>query len=467
MSVNLFIMGRRIRLALALIIIAITPVLAQSPAGQPDLTIVFSEILAKSDNSQKFIELYNLSDDTVPLDGWKIQRTNSTGTKDWSATALVALDGVIQPRGYFLVASPSVTASADISHNLTNLNSNEGNLRLTDDGGLIHDLVGWGQASTKADGGAPIVKLDEAGQPLEFVAGESFKRRVDEDGKFIDSDHNFNDFFISAQPSPRSTPQPTLVESEVDPSGTSSSNSAGQVAGSAQNTTSQDASFSGPFAKLELSELFIDPDKPLTDAEDEFVEIYNPTPQSVNLEGYSIRTGMKYSYKFTLPDIVIKSKQYIALFAIDTDLVLSNSEGQAQLLDPAGQTIYEVPPYQKAKPNTSWATLGGSWQWTAQSTPNAVNIAAATGEGIGSGSSSSTGRTYLSDVNTLGANSSGRGVYEEPEVLANEQVDTAVVAGVGALALLYAGNEYRYDLANFFAKLRRYFASRRSGRTQA
>lgn len=466
MSVNLIIMGRRIRLALALITIAITPVLAQSPAGQPNLTMVISEILAKSDNSQKFIELYNLSDDAISLDGWKIQRTNSTGTKDWGATALVALDGVIQPRGYFLVASPSVMASADMSHNLTNLNSNEGNLRLADSGGFIHDLVGWGQASTKADGGAPIVKLDDTGQPLEFVAGESFKRRVNEDGKLIDSNHNLNDFLISAHPSPSSTPVPTVFESEDEPSNTSGSNSGGQVGGSTQNAPSQSINFSGPFAKLELSELFIDPDKPLTDAEDEFVEIYNPTNESVDLEGYSIQTGMKYSYKFTLPDIVIKSRQYLALFAIDTGLVLSNTEGQAQLLDPAGQTIYEASPYQKAKPNTSWAVIGGSWQWTAQSTPNAANIAVATGVGDNNGSRAASSRTYLSGGNTLGVDSSGRGVYEEPEVLANEQVDTAVVAGVGALALLYAGNEYRYDLANFFAKLRRYFASRRSGGAQ-
>lgn len=459
-------MGRRIRLALALIIIAITPVLAQDSPGQLNSTaVVISEILAKSDNSQKFIELYNLSNDAISLDGWKIQRTNSTGTKDWSATSLVALDGVIQPRGYFLVASPSVTASADISHNLTNLNSNEGNLRLTDGGGFIHDLVGWGQASTKADG-APIVKLDQIGQPLEFVAGESFKRKVDEDGKFIDSDHNFNDFLISSHPSPRSTPMPAVVESEGEASNTTSSSSAGQVAGSTQNVpSSQTQNFNGPFAKLELSELFIDPDKPLTDAEDEFVEIYNPTPESVDLEGYSIQTGMKYSYKFTLPDIVIKSKQYLALFAIDTGLVLSNTEGQARLLDPAGNPMHEVPPYQKAKPNTSWAHVGGSWQWTSQSTPGAANIAA-TGGGLGNSSTSASGRTYLSGNSNLGIDSSGRGVYEEPEVLANEQVDTAVVAGVGALALLYAGNEYRYDLANFFAKLRRYFASRRSGGTQ-
>src|SRR5690606_22062360 len=115
---------------------------------------------------------------------------------------------------------------------------------------------------------------------------------------------------------------------------------------------------SGPFASLHLTELLPDPDKPLTDAEDEYIELFNPDEESVDLEGYVIETGMKYSYRFTLPNVSIGPRDYLALYSLDTNLTLANSEGQARLLDPAGDALFEVPVYQDAKPDTAWAIIG-------------------------------------------------------------------------------------------------------------
>jgi hypothetical protein len=225
------------------------------------------------------------------------------------------------------------------------------------------------------------------------------------------------------------------------------------------------------YPKIEISELFIDPAKPLTDAEDEYVELFNPNKTAVALEGYVIQTGLKLNYRFTLPNVSLEPGQYLALFAIDSGLTLSNSAGQARVLDPNGGVVFTTPPYDDADSNESWANINGVWRWSDIPTPNEPNQAgtpaSSTDEAANPNAAAPTDDTesfVLSSGKTITTDGSQRSSFEEPETAQSKQLDMAVVAGVGGMALLYAGHEYRYDISHQLERLKRYRAARRANR---
>src|SRR3989344_3939851 len=99
--------------------------------------VVISEIQISggSDADDEFVELYNPTDSSFDLTGWRLNKTNSGG----SAQNLVAsMTGSIPAHGYFLVANPddygvvaedltySATTSAITSNSTVNLYSDSG-----------------------------------------------------------------------------------------------------------------------------------------------------------------------------------------------------------------------------------------------------------------------------------------------------------------------------------------------------
>lgn len=411
------------------------------PTGPPVL-IVEIQTGSLDNSSEEFIELFNTTDDVIVAEDeeLKVQYKSAQGSS-WQTKA--SLSGSLEPRGRYLVATPGLVAGPNHESGL-GLAKTGGHLRVisgSNDNQIEHDQLSWGNAGFPQTLAAPAPN-----------GGQSLKRMVDEDGNFIDTNDDSQDFIISDTPTPQSTKP--LPENKDPSIFQPRQGGDGQVQGEFGNSTGD----LKPPADLKISELFIDPDKPLTDAEDEFVEIYNPTKEVVDLEGYTLKTGSSFSYSFGLPDISIKPGQYLALFSIDTGLVLSNTAGSARLVAPAGELVYEVPPYGKAKPDTAWADIGGEWQWTSSPSPNAANSASQADlmggdEGLNSALNTTAKHATTTD---------GRTVYHEPPQ-SDGEVNTAVVAGVGSMALLYVGYEYRYDMGNAVHKLKRYLAARRSG----
>lgn len=449
-------MGRLVKIGLVVLLLLAVPALAETetlPMTEPS-PILLVEVQTGSliSATEEFIELYNQSDSAIDLENFRLQYRSATGT-DWLTKS--TLIGQIEARGHYLLATEGLAHEANAVGAL-GLASGGGHLRvvqLVEATEVVIDQLAWGTAqfAVTAPSTAP-------------APGESLKRRVNEDGDFVDTDDDSQDFIISISPTPEFAPIPPEPDVPYEPEPDSEpSLDPVEEEPSPQPTSGEEAAPRLNYPRLEISELLIDPDKPATDAEDEFVELYNPNSEAIDLEGYIIQTGSKYSYKFTLPNISLGAKKYLALYSLDTGLVLSNSGGAARLLTPANAPMYEVPTYVKAKPDTAWANISGSWQWTAKPTPSAANVSAATAGAARGGATSTTNnnRTYLSRGQVAADSTEARSIYEEPEATADDRINTAVVAGVGGLALLYAGNEYRHDVANLFAKFRRYFASRR------
>ncbi len=118
------------------------------------------------------------------------------------------------------------------------------------------------------------------------------------------------------------------------------------------------------------------PAAPLTDAHDEFIELYNPNAVAFDLRNYTLETGTTTLHDFTFTDdLTIPGNSYEAFYSADTGLSLSNSGGEAKFLDPTGNTLSTTVTYDTAKDGQAWAlATDNTWQWTTTPTPNAANI---------------------------------------------------------------------------------------------
>lgn len=212
-------------------------------------------------------------------------------------------------------------------------------------------------------------------------------------------------------------------------------------------------------APPQITELFPNPASPQSDDEDEFIELYNPNSSDFDLSGFKLQVGLATVHNYTFPaGTLIPAKSFKAFFSIDTNLAMSNTNGQARLIDPAGTVISQSEQYVSAKEGQSWSLSGGQWYW-ANPTPEKANkvVLAAT---INSGSTkspiaavkgSSTGAQSGNNAGQLGSSASQ-----------TTKVHFWTIAAIGFAALLYAAYEYRNDLANNLYRLRRYRETRRA-----
>lgn len=210
-------------------------------------------------------------------------------------------------------------------------------------------------------------------------------------------------------------------------------------------------------ASPQITELLPNPASPQTDADDEFIEIYNPNDSVFDLSGFTLEIGLTTKHDFTFDaGTSISAKSFKAFYSADTHLSLSNSGSQVWLLDPAGDIMSQADAYGSTKEGQSWALANGAWYWTGSPTPGAANLI----NGV-SMSSASKGKT-TPIVSAASATFPGSAKTNQSQNGASTPTPLHpwTLAAVGAAALLYGGYEYRADLGNNIYRLRRYYEAR-------
>lgn len=420
---------------------------------------------------EEFIELYNPNDAEIDMIDWLVQY-KSASSEDWKTKSV--LGGVIEPRGRYLMASTDYLSEEVADEFSSGFAKTGGHIRVVEpaveeDGeDIIHDLVGWGTANTPEG--------DEATEAP--GAGESLKRIIDEDGYFIDTDVNFEDFIISTEPTPATDDEAIidLVEEEIinEEQPDDEEGLADESEEAEEDLVEEEAELDGVgavlgdivspvvYKKVNITELFIDPVSPKTDADDEFIELFNPNKDAVQLENYVLQTGNTYSRSFTLPELKINPGQYLVLYSIDTGLPLANTGSQARLLDPNGDVVFETTKYEKAKAGNSWV-LGadGKWLWSSEQTPATPNVVIVPASSSRSSSSSKSSSSKSSSSSSSSGSSDARVIYQEPASLEDTELNMAVLVGVGTMAVGYGIYEYRHDISNRINQFRKYLKARR------
>lgn len=180
--------------------------------------VVISEIqIAGTTANDEFVELYNPTETSVDITGWRLTRKTQAGTTENNLVA--SLSGTIAAQGYFLIAHPSydglTTPDRVYSATSSAIAVNNSVILYSDAGVTTVDMVGLGTAvfsettgvNNPVSDGSVERKAQSSSTNLSMDIGG-----IDElAGNGEDSDHNALDFIA------RSNAQPQNSSSPVEP----------------------------------------------------------------------------------------------------------------------------------------------------------------------------------------------------------------------------------------------------------
>lgn len=459
------------------LLFSLLPISKVNAQELPTARILISELQTESEDSalDDFIEFTNISEDDVDVTGWEVQTKATGATSEW--TKRVVLDGIIYAGGSIILSysdasHPYLTEIAS-GHFSTGLSTTGGHVRLFDTNLVIEeDKLGWGTATD-----AEVLPSPKPIKPYSLS-------RKSVDGLLTDTNNNLADFELST-PSPRAdnfAPEEELPVEEpvIPPEEAPSEEPPVEDIEEIPPVETVEETVSLPVLPLRINEILPDPTSPDTDAEDEWIEIYNPNNEDVNLKNYKLQTGSKFSYSFTFVDTIIAANSYISISSGESNLVLSNSGGAVQLLDPFGVVMDILASYPDAEIGETYAWDGSMWTWTTTPSRDAENIitqpiiepkvikAAVKSVKKSTTTKAATTKkkaTTTTKVTKPKKQTSEREVFEDPVEIDNQPpLHPSVLAGTGVLAILYGGYEYREDFQNRLFRLRRYLQVRRANR---
>lgn len=112
-----------------------------------------------------------------------------------------------------------------------------------------------------------------------------------------------------------------------------------------------------------------------SDAGNEFIELYNPNDEPIELKGYVLQLGKTYETSIVLEgDETIQPRSFAIYRDDELGFTLLNTTDNIRLVAPAGSIVSETS-YSEPADDESWAFIDGAWQYTNRVTPNAVNLA--------------------------------------------------------------------------------------------
>jgi hypothetical protein len=431
--------------------------------GYSSSLILITEIQTGKGSSE-FIEVQNVSDAPLDLSQWRLQYRSSTSAT-WSNKNLTFLDPTItifEPgdRALFTASGYSPPNSVVLANFPSGLADSGGSVRflpLSLDGSY-GDLIEWGTSVSPECSVAP-----------KHSEGESLKRFPSGDGAIVDTGFSGKDFYVSSSPSP------DLIDNQDPFSIDEVVNYCGKPEEILEDPeapgTIEDPGTPPPptYLKIEITELFTDPVSPQTDEKDEYIELFNPNDQAVNLSGYKLESGSNFTYSYILGDITLQPGEYFAVSRADSKLTLSNTSSRARLLDPNGDIISETEPYDKSYQGQSWQLYNGTWQWTTTPTPSAANVQLSLGGASTSAATKVTSKPAAKQAATKKKAAAKKtaakkaatttkpksaktdeenSAFTYTDDAGNTKLQPYIIWGAGLLLFAYGLWEYRWDILN-------------------
>jgi len=243
--------------------------------------------------SERFIELYNPNDSAVNLTNYYIQRKTKTASSFSSLVSKTYFENkTIPSHGYLLISRSALTNSDIVLDNLTLTESNTIQIKNSD--GDIVDRVGWGQASDCENSCANEPPLSQ-----------SIQRKF-QNNTFVDTNNNSQDLEIQSCPSPKT--QSRNCQATQAPTNYVGAN------------------------HIVISEIQVKGNS----ADDEFIEIYNPTDSIISLADFSIQylSGIATS----TAKIIKKNFNTLDQISAKSFFLLVNSNATSSLKDKADMT---------------------------------------------------------------------------------------------------------------------------------
>lgn len=125
---------------------------------------------------------------------------------------------------------------------------------------------------------------------------------------------------------------------------------------------------------LRLNEIFANATG--SDTGREFIELYNPNDEPVDLRDYVLLVGklLENDYVLAAEDETIPAYGYLVLYGHEIGFTLLNTSSSVQLRAPSGAIVSDAV-YLEPSEDESWSWIGDAWQYTDQLTPGFENRA--------------------------------------------------------------------------------------------
>lgn len=467
-----------LQISVAVVVLATTLVANVPKNGHADAanapSLVISQLKITSSNGQ-FVTLYNPTDTELDMSHYQLEYFNNYDLGKATSSRLIALSGTVPPHGYFMVnddalllcyrltvdsVSLGFSSTAGFVEVLSSEQSGPGRAITP----VLQDYVGW--SKTAASGAQTLPSNTNAflqRQPVDAGNNPAITLPGAGNWQTVQPDSGNACNLITATTDPTSVPtglDQLLPGSEAPATILAADSSSGQPA-----PASMPAADIGLMAPS-VTELLPNPAGTGNDGTDEFIEVYNPNAKTFDLSGFGLQVGATTLHNYTLPTgTSLSAHGFAAFYSSSTKLSLSNTSGQAKLLDPFGNSISASGVYGTAKDGVAWALAKGKWYWTTEPTPGKANVIKQPLASKKSSSKKSTSKVKsasdIKRVKATSASSSSGGASDDAGFTPVHPWTLAIVAG---LALLYGTYEYRADLANHIHQLRRHVAAGRRGR---
>lgn len=302
--------------------------------------VIINEIqVAGNTADDEFIELHNVSDENIDLSAWSVQYKGGSATK--YSKKNFPTGSKIKAHDYFLITHSSFSGSAvpDMRHSTFTLSSEK-----TGAGGTIF-LVKSQKNLDEITPDSAIIDKVGYGVTYEyesFPAQKPEKNQSIERKNFVDTDNNHEDFGLLGTPSPQSS---APAEPEPEPEPIVYSN------------------------KILLNELLPAP----SSGNDEYIELYNPTAEDIDISGYVLKDASK-SGKYVFPEgSLVGTNNYLVVYKKDFKFALNNSGAESvTIFSPDEQVVSKVS-YSGSKTNVSYNFDGVAWRWSKLLTPGTKN----------------------------------------------------------------------------------------------
>ena len=347
-----------------------------------------------SDSEDEFIELYNTSDKTVDITGWKL---GDSSKKRYTIT-----DGQMTP-GAYLVLKRATTGIA-----LNNSGGEE--VGLYDPNGAIVEKAQYagsaaeGQSWARKEDGSWAWTTEVTPSEANVIEGKSAAPiiAIAVDTEVAVDEHVLFDASDTTDPESEamtfvwsfgdnSTDEGDVLKHAFGEEGTYTVTLA--VTDASGNTSSKDViimvknrlSFVGgfnaetPIEKIDISEILPNPEGSDTT---EFIELYNPTDEVIDLTDMKLDDEEGGSRAYTIPEgTKIEPGQYLVFGRQDTKLALNNTTDSARILYPDGTLLRDIRYDDVLEGHSYVRDQNDEWIWTSSLTPGTATILSPPDEG--------------------------------------------------------------------------------------
>jgi len=302
---------RRVSILSGLLVVLLFPV-HPSMAADPVPNIILSEVQIEGASvDDEFIEIKNISQENIPLSGWKLQKKTSGG--GISTIKSFTNDHIsLPPNGYLLWAN-NKSSFKDCADFTTEENLSKSNtFELINDNIAGKDSLSWGDKD---------------------LEGKSFVRNPET-----------LTWSISDSPSPQG--------------------------GDGFCPTPDDTPASSEASTIRINELLPNPDG----AESEWIELYNFGSSEINLsEGWKLKDKTTTHDFSKEPSAIIPPDGYRIIEQKDSSIKLNDTGEEILTLSAPDESVVNTMRYEKTKEGASLSFDGSSFRWSSFLTPGKAN----------------------------------------------------------------------------------------------